>query len=115
MPLGLHARFLVLIAFVLAALFVTAPAQAQSLDALRASGAIGERWDGYAVVRDGGVAGAKATVDKVNAKRRDIYAKRATKDGVSTEQVGMVYAQQIIQQVPGGTWLLQQNGQWIQK
>ena len=45
-------------------------AQAQSLDGLRASGAVGERFDGYAVARDSSAAGV---VSQVNAQRRQIY------------------------------------------
>lgn len=115
MSARLPSRFLVLIVFALAALLAGAPAQAQSLDQLRASGAIGERWDGYVVVRDANAAGAQATAEKVNAKRRQLYAKRASKEGATPEQVGQVYAQQILQQVPAGTWFLEQNGQWRQK
>ncbi len=115
MPVRLHARFLVLIAFVLAALFVTAPAHAQTLDQLRASGAIGERWDGYLVVRDPNAAGAQATANKVNAERKGIYANDAAKQGIPVAQIGQIYADKIRKQVPGGTWLLQQNGQWTQK
>ncbi|MEM7223280.1 MAG: YdbL family protein [Pseudomonadota bacterium] len=115
MPVRLHTRVLVLIALLFAALSMTAPAFAQSLDQLRASGAIGERWDGYVVVRDPGAAGAQATATKVNAERKKLYAKRASNEGATPEQVGQVYAQQIVQQVPKGTWILQQNGQWTQK
>ena len=88
------------------------PALAQSLDQLRASGAVGERFDGYAQALQSSAAG---TVDQVNAKRRQIYAERAASEGVSLDQIGRVYAQQIFSKAPPGTKFLQQNGAWITK
>ncbi len=89
------------------------PAMAQSLDALRSSGAVGERFDGLVVARDGGSATAKF-VEGVNAQRLNIYRERAAAQGVSLEQVGRVYAQQIRKSAPRGTWFLQDNGNWTQ-
>ncbi len=94
-------------------LAVVAPAAfAQSLDELRASGAIGERYDGYLVVRDAKAAGATSVVNEVNAKRKSLYEQRAASEGVSPEDVGRVYAAQIMKQAPGGTWFLDANGNW---
>ena len=90
-------------------------ATAQSLDALRASGAIGERYDGYVEVRDSGAAGAQSVANEINAKRRSLYEQRAASQGVKPEDVGRVYANQIKQKAPGGTWFLDENGNWQQK
>ena len=79
------------------------PAVAQSLDDLRSAGKVGERFDGIAIARDSSVA---EFVDKVNAKRQAIYAEQAKKQGVSTTQVGAVYALEIMKNVPDGTWFL---------
>jgi uncharacterized protein YdbL (DUF1318 family) len=89
-----------------------APAWAGALDDLRAAGKVGEAYDGYARARDSSVQG---TVDGVNAKRRAIYTKRASEQGISAAQVGSVYANKIIAQSPNGTWILEQNGSWRQK
>ena len=89
-----------------------APALAQSLDQLRASGAVGERFDGYAQALQSSAAGM---VDQVNAKRRQIYAERAASEGASPDQIGRVYAQQIFAKAPPGTKYLQENGAWITK
>ncbi len=97
-------------------LAVIAPAaMAQSLDELRASGAIGERYDGYVAVRDSGAAGAKSVAKEVNAKRRNLYEKRAASQGATPQDVGRVYASQIMRKAPGGTWFLDENGNWRQK
>lgn len=88
------------------------PASAQSLDELRASGKVGERYDGYAVARDSAVAGQVA---QINAKRREIYEQESAKQGVNLTQVGKVYAAKIVKQVPDGTWILTEDGNWRQK
>ncbi len=88
------------------------PALAQSLDQLRASGAVGERFDGYAQALKSGAAGI---VDQVNGKRGQIYAERAAAEGASVLQIGQVYAKQIFSKAPPGTKFLQQNGAWITK
>jgi uncharacterized protein YdbL (DUF1318 family) len=90
-------------------------AMAQSLEDLRASGAIGERYDGYVEVRDSGAAGANSRENEVNAKRRSIYEERAAAQGVTPEEIGQLYASQIMQKAPGGTWFLDENGNWRQK
>lgn len=92
------------------------PAAAQSLDALRAQGVVGERYDGFAALRNAGApANVKAMVDGINAKRRAIYQERAKAQGVPSEQVGRVYAEQILQKAPAGTWFQSPDGNWVQK
>lgn len=89
-----------------------APTLAQSLDQLRASGAVGERYDGYAQALK---SSAADVVEKVNAQRRKIYADRAAAEGVPVDQIGRVYAKQIFTNAPPGTKFLQENGTWITK
>ncbi|WP_020590764.1 YdbL family protein [Kiloniella laminariae] len=91
---------------------ISAPSWAQDLDALRSSGAVGERFDGLAVARD---ASAASFVASVNAQRSKIYQERAAKEGVPAEQVGMVYGKEIRGKAPAGTWFLLQDGSWAQK
>lgn len=89
------------------------PAMAQSLDQLRASGAVGERFDGLAVARENSPA-IRAFVDGVNARRLQVYREKASAQGIPVEQVGRVYAGEIMKSVPRGTWFLDQNGRWRQ-
>ncbi len=84
---------------------------ADNLENLRASGAIGERYDGYVVARE---PGARAEADAINAQRRIIYQEKATAQGIAIDQVGKVYAEEIFKRVPAGTWI-QVNGNWIKK
>ena len=97
-----------------AAAFFPVAAGAQSLNELRASGAVGEGYDGFARVRKAG-GGARSVVDAVNAKRRAIYAERAKEQGTTADQVGRVYARQILGKAPAGTWFLKESGKWVRK
>ena len=93
-----------------------AAAQSRVLDAPRASGAVGERFDGYAVVRDQSQAGSLGPlVDRVNAERRQVYAQRAAAERAPVDQIGRVYAREIFNSAPAGTWFLQESGQWVRK
>lgn len=84
-------------------------ALAQSLDQMRSSGAVGERYDGLLEARE---QGAGSYVARVNAERMQIYRDAAQKQGVSVEEVGKVYAQEIIKKAPTGTWFLGPDGNW---
>lgn len=93
-----------------------AQAQNRVLDAPRASGAVGERFDGYAVVRDAAQAGTlNPLVNQVNGERRKVYTDRATAEKVPVDQIGRIYAAEILKSAPAGTWFLQENGQWVRK
>jgi len=86
------------------------------LDDFRRAGAVGERFDGFAAVHATGAdATVKALVDKVNAKRKEIYDAQAKKEGAPSLEVGKVYAGQIAGKAPAGTWFLGEDGKWVQK
>jgi uncharacterized protein YdbL (DUF1318 family) len=104
-------------AVLLCALPAAASAQSQSrlLDAPRAAGLVGERYDGYAVVRGAAPADVVALVNSVNAERRAVYAQRAAAQRAPIEEVAKVYAAEIIKSAPRGTWFLSESGQWTQK
>lgn len=101
-----------IIAAVLLSLALLGQAWGASLQANRASGALGESISGYVVARK---SSAKADADATNAKRRAVYAEKAKAQGVSIEQVGRVYAKEIIKKVPKGTWIQNASGKWYQK
>lgn len=104
-------------ALLIGALMPAANAQPQGrpLDAPRAAGTIGERYDGYAVVRGAPTPGISSLVDQVNAERRALYTQRAASDGAPVEAIGKIYAAEIIKSAPKGTWFLSESGQWTQK
>ncbi|MEE8333336.1 MAG: YdbL family protein [Alphaproteobacteria bacterium] len=103
-----------LAAIMLLATMLAPPADAASLNQLRQSGVLAERYDGYVVVRKKS-GGAARTAAQINAKRRNLYAKRAKQQRVSVGNVGRVYARQIRSKAPRGTWFLDQNNRWQQK
>ena len=111
-----HWRLVAVLAAVLMVVSAAGAVAAQALDALRASRTIAERFDCYVMVRGGSAdASAKALVDEVNAKRRAIYEKRAKEEGVPVDQVARVYAAQVMQSAPAGTYFLTESGSWIRK
>lgn len=86
------------------------------LDEARAAGIVGERYDGYAVVRDASAStNVHNVVAEVNAKRQAVYQQRAQSEGASVDAVGRVYAQEILEAAPAGTWFLLDGGGWVQK
>ena len=109
-------RITILILVAIVALATIASAADGRLEDLRKAGAVGERYDGFAVVRATGAdATVKTLVDDVNTKRRAIYEAQAKKEGAPMTEVGKVYAQQIAGKAAPGTWLLGEDGKWVQK
>ena len=90
-------------------------AQARPLDAPRAAGTVGERYDGYAVARGAVAPDLAKLIDQVNAERRAIYAQEAKSKNAPIEEIGKIYAGQILKSAPPGTWFLGENGQWSRK
>lgn len=92
-----------------------AKAQSRLLDAPRIAGIVGERFDGFAVVRGDASAAIVQLVKEVNAERRTVYAQRAANDKIPIEAVGKIYAQEIMNSAPSKTWFYSEAGQWFQK
>ena len=114
-PLFAVVRALGLVLGLFLVLGLAMPASAQSLESLRAAGAVGERFDGYLELRNPNAGGAAALVEQVNGERRRIYETDAAAQGISPQEVGRVYATKIWEKVPPGTWLLNEGGSWRQK
>lgn len=108
-------RAILIVMLALIAALGTTPALAADLDSLRASGVIAERYDGFVEIRESGSAEARRIVDEVNAKRREIYKERAEAQDVPVDQVGRVYAKQILEKVPEGVWFRTPDGEYVQK
>ena len=95
---------------------IVAAEELPSVEALRKSGTVGERFDGFMVLRaPSSDAGIRTEVEAVNAKRAAIYESSAKKQSVPVLEVGKVYASQIIAKSPPGTWFLGEDGVWKQK
>ena len=101
----------------LALAFIALPSAAvaqEDLDQLRADGVLAESYTGFVVIREN-TDGAQAVADRVNAERRTIYQQRAAEQGVTPEEIGRIYAGQIINKAPAGTWFQSEDGSWIQR
>jgi uncharacterized protein YdbL (DUF1318 family) len=94
---------------------VAAQSSSRLLDAPRAAGAVGERYDGFAMVRGAASPSIVALVNQVNAERRALYAQRAAAEHVPVEAIGKIYAGEIMKSAPAGTWFLSEAGQWTRK
>ncbi len=100
----------------IAVLFVmlAPPADAASLKQLRQQGILAERYDGFVVVRQN-AGGAAKTAAQINAKRRQLYTKRAREQRTTVGKVGRVYARQIWSKAPAGTWMQDAKNRWVRK
>ena len=96
-------------------LVTVARAQSRLLDAPRAAGIVGERYDGFATVRGAASPEVAALVAQVNAERRAVYAQRAQTDKASVDAVGRIYALEIMKSAAAKTWFLSESGKWTQK
>ncbi|QNN64148.1 YdbL family protein [Sphingomonas rhizophila] len=109
------ARFLA-VATVAASLSLgAAPAAAQSSPAIaaaRASGVVGERYDGYLGLAAGSGDNLRKIVGAVNIKRRSLYSQLAARRGVSPSEVGITAACQLFARVAVGEVYMLQDGIW---
>lgn len=95
----------------LAAMLLAAPAFAGSLQDARARGLVGETLTGYvAVVQES--AEALAVANEVNAQRRAEYARIAAENGQTAEIVGQLASEQIINNLPPGSYYKGADGMW---
>ena len=90
-------------------------AQDKLLDGHRTAGSVGERFDGYAFVRNGASEDVRQIVVRINSERRRIYRDSATREGTSVGAVGRIYARTIRNNAPTGTWFLLENRKLVRK
>jgi uncharacterized protein YdbL (DUF1318 family) len=104
------------IALAFAALSLGAtPVAAQSSPAIaaaRASGVVGERYDGYLGLASGSGENLRKVVGAVNIKRRSLYSQLAARRGVSPSAVGITAACQLFTRVAVGEVYMLQDGIW---
>ena len=78
-----------LLAAVLLLLAPAALAQTPAVDAARAAGAVGERYDGYVGVATPVSAAVRNQVATINIRRRALYSNLASGRGASPQDVGV--------------------------
>ena len=97
-----------------AALLLAAPAAAltPAVDAARATGAIGERYDGYLGVAAPVSAAVRNQVASINIQRRTLYSNLAAKRGASPQDVGITAGCQLLSRVAVGQSYMLGDGEW---
>lgn len=98
----------------LLACLVTTPAFAMTLQSAKASGAVGEKVNGYLGVVKGDPAAAQLVAD-INKKRRAAYEKIAAKNKLSLAQVEKAAAEKAINKTPTGQFVESAPGTWKKK
>ena len=96
------------------ALLAAAPASAQTpaVDAARAAGVIGERYDGYIGVAGPASPAVRSQVARINIQRRSLYSRLASSKGVSPQDVGITAGCQILARVGLGEAFMWADGAW---
>jgi hypothetical protein len=100
--------------FLIAALFwgTTAIAQTPTLDAARATGQIGERYDGYLGITTPVSSAVRSQVASINIQRRSLYSNLAAAKGVSPADVGVTAGCQLLAKVAIGGSYMWNDGVW---
>ena len=96
------------------AALVAGPAIAQTpaVNAARAAGQVGERYDGYLGVT-GTVSGAvRSQVATINITRRSLYSNLAARKGVSPSDVGITAGCELLARVAPGESYMLGDGVW---
>jgi uncharacterized protein YdbL (DUF1318 family) len=98
----------------LLAAFLAAPAAAQTpaVNAARAAGQIGERYDGYLGVASATSPAVRSQVATINITRRSLYSNLAARKGVSPQDVGITAGCQLLARVGPGEAYMLADGVW---
>ena len=92
------------------------PAAAITLDQAKATGLVGERFDGYLGLVDANApAEVRTLIEDINAQRRARYSDIAANRGVPVEAVGKLTAERVINGAPPGTFYMGEDGRWRRK
>ncbi|MCL6728641.1 YdbL family protein [Sphingomonas hankyongi] len=100
--------------FLMAAILLASGAAAQTpaVDAARATGAVGERYDGYLGVAAPVSSAVRSQVASINIQRRKLYSNLATSKGASPEDVGITAGCQLLARVGVGQAYMLADGAW---
>jgi len=98
----------------LIALLSAMPAAGQmpAVNAARAAGIIGERYDGYIGVIGAPSAAVRSQVSTINIQRRSLYSNLAASKGVSPQDVGITAGCQLLARVAVGEAYMWADGTW---
>lgn len=96
------------------ALVFAAPVAGQTptVDAARAAGQIGERYDGYMGVAAPISGAVRSQVSSINIQRRALYSKLAQNKGATPQDVGITAGCQLLARVGVGQAYMWADGVW---
>jgi hypothetical protein len=96
------------------ALLAAAPAAAQTpaVNAARAAGTVGERYDGYVGVAAPVAGPVRSQVASINIQRRSLYSRLAASKGASPQDVGITAGCQLLARVGVGEAYMLADGVW---
>jgi uncharacterized protein YdbL (DUF1318 family) len=99
---------------IFAAMLGAAPvfAQTPAVDAARAAGTVGERYDGYLGIAGAAADQLRSQVAAINIRRRSLYSNLATSRGASPQEVGITAGCQLLARVGVGQAYMLGDGQW---
>ena len=89
-----------------------AAAQTPVLNAARAAGAVGERYDGYMGFAATPSPVVRSQVSSINIRRRSLYSNLAASRGVSPQEVGVTAGCQLLARVGIGHAYMLADGVW---
>jgi uncharacterized protein YdbL (DUF1318 family) len=89
-----------------------AVAQTPTLDAARASGAVGERFDGYMGVAGQVSATVRNQVSTINIQRRSLYTNLAAQKGIAPSYVGLATGCQLLARLGVGEAYMLNDKVW---
>ena len=96
----------------LAAIALPAAAQTPVIDAARAEGRVGERFDGYLGLATAVSEQVRRQVSSVNIRRRSLYTDLAERRGVTIEGVGIAAGCELLAKVRVGEVYMLSDGKW---
>ncbi|MBF0335544.1 MAG: YdbL family protein [Alphaproteobacteria bacterium] len=100
------------LAVVALTLLLALPASAQSIDALKAAGVVGERPDGLVALVKPAEPAVQELIDTINARRMAEYQEIARRNGTPVEAVQAIVGEKLVTQSPPGTWVMDAQGGW---
>ncbi|MEQ9642912.1 MAG: YdbL family protein [Alphaproteobacteria bacterium] len=103
------------LALLLGLMLFALPAAAQSLDAAKAAGQIGELPNGYLAAVGSQPAAIQRLVDDINLKRREQYRQIAQKNGTSLAAVEKVVGEKLQSRAKSGEFIADAGGNWRKK
>ena len=101
-----------LIAAILMMVAPAAMAQTPAVEAARASGLVGERYDGFIGIAGPASPAVRAQAARINIQRRSLYSSLAARKGVSPQDVGITAGCELLARVGTGEAYLWPDRVW---